>query len=157
MSHDSHSHQKTNANAIPEADTELPQRIRSIELIKHNPNLFNVPLSDVGAGFQILGGASWLATTLGGAAFGYWYYAQRIRLNPTNFYTSVILTWSRVLLGAAVGSWVGYMKFGDRQRLHNAWVSERLRRRYPDSMNLEVHDVWKFKGVKASHHFYKWT
>jgi len=28
------------------------------------------------------------------------------------------------------------MKFGDRQRLHNAWVAERLRRRYPESLKL---------------------
>lgn len=157
MSHHFDSHQKTNANAIQETDAELTQRIRSVELIKHMPNLFYVSHTDANAVFQILGGTSWLATTLTGAAFGYWYYAQRVRINPTNFYSAIMLTWPRVFLGAAIGGYIGYLKFGDRQRLHNAWVAERLRRRYPDSMNLEVHDVWKYKGIKANHPFYRWT
>jgi hypothetical protein len=49
------------------------------------------------------------------------------------------------------------MKFGDRQRLHNAWVAERLRRRYPDSLLIEEHDLYRFKGIKAGHHYYRWT
>jgi hypothetical protein len=36
-------------------------------------------------------------------------------------------------LGLLAGTAVGYLKFGDRQRLHNAWVAERLKRRYPES------------------------
>jgi hypothetical protein len=157
MGHDNHGHQKTNPHAIQETDSELKQRIRSIELIKHNPNLFHVSLSDVGTGYQILGGTSWLVSTLGGAGFGYWYYAQKVRLNPSTFYANIILSFSRMVLGAAVGGWVGYMKFGDRQRLHNAWVAERLRRRYPDSLLIEEHDLYRFKGIKAGHHYYRWT
>ena len=63
---------------------------------------------------------------------------------------------SRVVLGLTVGSWVGYMKFGDRQRLHNAWVAERLMRRYPEAKDLNAKDMWKLKGVRAAHDFYKW-
>jgi hypothetical protein len=74
-----------------------------------------------------------------------------------SFYANLFLTFSRVALGAVVGGWIGYMKFGDRQRLHNAWVSERLRRRYPESIGLEAHDLWKLKGVKAGHQFYRWV
>jgi len=68
-----------------------------------------------------------------------------------------MLTWSRVLLGAAIGGWAGYMRFGDRQRLHNAWVAERLRRRYPETLSLDETNLWRFKGIKANHTFYKWT
>jgi len=68
-----------------------------------------------------------------------------------------MLTFSRIFLGAVIGGAVGYLRFGDRQKLHNAWVAERLRRRYPDSLNIDTHDIWRFKGVKPSHHFYKWT
>lgn len=159
MGHDSHSHghEKTNSHAIQEADNELPQRIRSIELIKHNPNLFHVELFDLSKGYEILGGSGWLSTTLAGASFGYWYYAQRTRLNPTNFYAGIALSFSRIFLGAVVGGSIGYLKFGDRQRLHNAWVAERLRRRYPDSMTLDAKDLYRFKGIKASQHFYRWT
>ena len=157
MGHDSHSHHEhTNPHAVQEADKDLPARIRSIEFIKHNPNLFHVPLG-LSEGYQLLGGASWLGCTAAGAGFGYWYYAQRTRLNPSTFYAGIFLAFSRAFLGAAVGGWAGYLKFGDRQRLHNAWVAERLRRRYPDTLNIETHDLWRFKGVKASQHFYKWT
>jgi len=49
MGHDNHSegHQKTNPHAVHEADADLPSRIRSIEFIKHNPNLFHVGLENV--------------------------------------------------------------------------------------------------------------
>lgn len=154
MSHDAH-HAKTNSHATQEADIDLPARIRSIEFIKHNPNLFHVPLG-VSEGYEVLGGASWLGSTLAGATFGYWYFAQRTRFNPSTFYAGVFLSFARVFLGATIGGWAGYLKFGDRQRLHNAWVAERLRRRYPDTLNIETHDLWKFKGVKAPQHFYKW-
>ena len=60
-------------------------------------------------------------------------------------------------LGFAVGSFIGYMKFGDRQRLHNAWVAERLKRRYPECVNLDAHDLWKLKGIKPRHEFYRWV
>jgi hypothetical protein len=48
MGHDNHgAHaEHTNPHAVQETDKELPLRIRSIELIKHNPNLFHVGLFD---------------------------------------------------------------------------------------------------------------
>ena len=65
--------------------------------------------------------------------------------------------WGRIIVGGLFGLAVGYMQFGDRQRLHNAWVAERLRRRYPECMNLKEHDLWELKGVKAEHAYYKWV
>ena len=132
-------------------------RIRSIDFIKHNPNVYHVALSDVQNGYSILGGNGWLATTLTGAAFGNWYFATKARLNPVSFYANIMLSFSRMFLGAAVAGWVGYLRFGDRQRLHNAWVAERLRRRYPESKNLETKDLWRFKGIKAAQEYYRWT
>jgi hypothetical protein len=159
MGHDHHgAHaEHTNPHAVQEADSEPPSRIRSIELIKHNPNLFHVGLFDFGSGLEIAGGSGFLASVGAGAGFGWWYYAQRTRLNPATFYAHIALSFSRIFLGAVVGGTVGYLKFGDRQRLHNAWVAERLRRRYPDSLNLTTHDLWRFKGVKADQHYYRWT
>jgi len=48
------------------------------------------------------------------------------------------------------------MQFGERQRLHNAYVAERLRRRYPESKSLDAHDLWSLKGVTAPQEYYKW-
>jgi len=159
MSHDNHhgGHEKTNSHALQETDSEVAQRIRPIELIKHNPNTFYVNPFDLGQSLQIAGGAGFEVCTLAGAGFGWWYYAQRARLNPATFYAGIALSFSRIILGAAIGGWVGYLKFGDRQRLHNAWVAERLRRRYPDSLNITTQDIWRFKGVKAEQEYYRWT
>ena len=48
MSHGHHGHhgEHVNAHAIQETDEQLPLRVRSIELIKHNPNLFHVNAFD---------------------------------------------------------------------------------------------------------------
>lgn len=148
---------RVNPNAIQESDDQMPLKIREIELIKHNPNMFHVSLFDLGQAYQILGGASWLASATAGGLFGYWYYSQKLRSQPATFYTKILLSFSRIALGVFVGGWIGYMKFGDRQKLHNAWVAERLRRRYPESMDLTTTDLWRFKGVKAAQHYYRWT
>jgi hypothetical protein len=57
----------------------LPLKIREIDLIKYNPNMFHVDISDLNTGFQILGGASWAATTATGGLFGYWHYLQKLK------------------------------------------------------------------------------
>lgn len=106
---------------------------------------------------SILGGTSWIVSASAGGLFGYWYYNQKLRGSPATFYAKIFLGFARVTLGAGVGGWVGYMKFGDRQRLHNAWVAERLRRRYPESLDLNTHDIWKYKGIKNPSQFYRWT
>ena len=159
MGHDSHDHghEKTNPHAIQEADNQLPLRIRSIDFIKHNPNIFHVGLGDVSTGLEILGGNAFLASAFAGASFGWWYFGTKARINPVSFYANIMLSFSRIFLGGVVGGFFGYLRFGDRQRLHNAWVSERLRRRYPESMTLDKHDLWRFKGVKPTHTYYKWT
>lgn len=150
-------HQRTNPNAIQESDDQMPLKIREIELIKHNPNMFHASPFNLGTTYQILGGFSWLASATAGGLFGYWYYNQKLRSQPATFYVKILLSFSRVALGVAVGGWIGYMKFGDRQRLHNAWVAERLRRRYPECMDITTSDLYRFKGIKASQHFYRWT
>lgn len=157
--HDSHGHHHahTNPNAIPEPDTQMPHKIREIELIKHYPNLFHVSPFDIGKDVEVLGGNKFLASTGLGAAFGYWYFSAKNRHTPATFYTHIFLLTSRLVLGAFVGGYVGYLRFGDRQRLHNAYVAERLRRRYPDCMTLKVTDLYRFKGVKSSEEYYRWT
>jgi hypothetical protein len=48
--HDDH-HEHTNPHAIQESDEQMPHKIREIDLIKHNPNLFHVKLTDLGAAY----------------------------------------------------------------------------------------------------------
>merc|ERR1712166_770553 len=77
---------------------------------------------------------------------------------PRNFHANNMHTYARLMFGMSLGLAFGYTQFGDRQKLPNAWVAERLRRRYPMAMDLEVaaDDLWKFKGVKAEQEYYAW-
>ena len=103
---------------------------------------------------SILGGAPTMAMGVLGAAASYGYYAAAGQ--SPNFYTNNMKVTGRIGLGLSLGLGLGYMKFGDRQRLHNAYIAERLRRRYPESMTLHHTDLWKLKGVTAPHEFYQW-
>ena len=98
-----------------------------------------------------------MISAVGGSSFAYFYYTRKTAQIADTFYVSMLRKFSRIAVGGLFGLWVGYMRFGDRQRLHNAWVAERLRRRYPESIELEATDLWRLKGVKAPHAFYKWT
>lgn len=63
---------------------------------------------------------------------------------------------ARFAFGAILGLGLGYMKWGDRQKMHNAYTAEKIRRRYPESMTLGAADLWQYKGVTASHAYYLW-
>ena len=149
-----HVHVVGNQNNMQETDQEMLGKIQRIDTIKHNPNHFHLEFFDVNNMFNILGGAQALAFGVIGGGFSYWYYAQQVR--PYNYYANNLRVASRLFMGVAVGLAFGYHKFGDRQALHNAWVAERLRRRHPESMQLHEKDLWRLKGVKAPHEFYRW-
>ena len=145
-----------NPENIQEADADLKQRIRPIELIKHNPQLFHLDFYDLSNHWAIVGGAKTAALAAIGGAISVAYFMGGRATRPYNFYVNTHMGFGRFFFGAMLGTGVGYLKFGDRQLLHNAYVAERLRRRYPASMDLKATDLWQFKGVPASHHFYQW-
>ena len=149
-------HIQGNDRNIYESEEEMTSKIRHIELIKHHPQAFHMWPYDLGNIWTILGGAKGAICSAGGAYLGWYYYSLKLAYQPPTYYAKLMIGMSRVVLGLVLGSWVGYMKFGDRQKLHNAWVSERLMRRYPEARDLHVKDLWKMKGVRASHDFYKW-
>lgn len=155
--HDSGHGQRVNEHNIKESDSDMSSKIRPIDLIKYNPNLFHVWIYDLSQISSLLGGLKTDACIGLGGAFGYYYYSLRTQNIPDTFYIKNFRLFSRVFLGAVVGGAIGFLKFGDRQRVHNAWVAERLRRRYPESMNLDTHDLWKYKGIKPNNEFYRWT
>ena len=88
----------------------------------------------------ILGGAPTFAMGTLGAVFSYAYYAGQTR--AYNFYANNFRAFGRLAFGMTLGLGLGYKFFGDRQRLSNAYVAERLRRRYPESMGLHNTDLW---------------
>ena len=145
-----------NPNNIEEADADLSLRIRSIELIKHNPQLFYLDFFNWQNHYEIAGGAKTVLFGLIGGQLSLMYFMASRRSQPYNFYVNLHQGFFRYLAGFGVGGAFGFNKFGDRQRLHNAWVAERLRRRYPESKDLHATNLWQYKGVAAAYSFYNW-
>lgn len=104
--------------------------------------------------YQVLGGAPSMTLGVLGAVSSYGYYA--VAGQSANFYTNNMRVTGRLMFGLSLGLALGYTQFGDRQRLHNAYLAERLRRRYPESLDLHESDLWRFKGISAPHEFYQW-
>jgi hypothetical protein len=144
-----------NHNAFKESDEDMQGKIQRIDLIKFNPMHFHLGFFEANNWFTILGGAPTLAIGAFGSMFSYSYYSSQSRLY--NEYAHQLRSIGRIFFGFSLGLAVGAWKFGDRQRLHNAYVAERLIRRYPASMELHEHNLWQCKDVKAPHEFYRWV
>ena len=124
------------------------------ELVKFNPQNFHMEFFDAGNMYSILGGLPSMIMAATGAMGSLAYYqASGV---SRNFYTNNFRASGRLFMGASLGLALGYKFFGDRQRLHNAYIAERLRRRYAESITLHQTDLWKLKGVYAAHEFYQW-
>ena len=148
-------HTTPNMSNMQETDEEMQAKIQSIETIKYNPNMFHLSPTDPQAIYTVLGGAPSMACGAGAGLISVAYYQAQAR--SYNMYSNMMRIQARFVFGAALGLAFGYAKFGDRQRLHNAYIAERIRARYPESMNLNEHDLWRFKDVKAPHAFYRWA
>jgi hypothetical protein len=133
-------------------------KIQSLELIKHSPNHFHMEFLDANNMMTILGGAPTFLFGAIGGGISLAYYGGLAGTQPVNFYGNILKQSGRFTFGLALGLGVGYLRFGDRQRLHNAWVAERLRRRHPESLGLHHTEgsLWKLKGVNAPQEFYRW-
>ena len=153
--HGDHSHR--NHNNIKESDAEMQNKIQRIDTIKHMPNHWHLDFWNVHNMYTILGGFGTAAYTFLGASLAVMYFKNGAAHGPQHFHMMQTRMWGRIVVGGIMGLTLGYFQFGDRQKLHNAWVAERLRRRYPDCMNLVEHDLWELKGVKAEHSYYKWV
>ena len=151
-------HVHGNENNMKESDDEMLGKIQLMDTIKHSPNHFHMEFFNIANMYQILGGAHTMAFAGIGASLSTAYYSGFAATQATNFYSLSLRLMMRFKFGLLVGLGVGYTRFGDRQRMHNAYVAERLRRRYPESMNLShtADDLWKLKGVYAPHDFYRW-
>ena len=139
---------------MKESDEEMQGKIQRVDTIKFNPNHFHMDFWNANNMFTILGGAPTMMFGALGAAGSFAYY-QAAGMHP-NFYTNNMRATGRIMFGLTLGMAFGYSRFGDRQRLQNAYVAERLRRRYPECMNLHETDMWRVKGVAAPHEFYQW-
>ena len=132
----------------------MRSKIQLVDLVKFNPNHFYLDFWAPANMYAIAGGMPSMVMSATGALGALAYF--KAAGGNKNFYANNYLMAGRLIMGATLGMALGYKFFGDRQRLHNAWLSERLRRRYPECMDLHQTDLWKLKGVTAPHEFYQW-
>ena len=139
---------------LEENDEDMKYKIRPVQLVMHNPNLFWVSPYDIQKSVEVLGGIPFvLSATIGaGVAVSYFKFSQ-VNARP-NFYVNAMRTWGRFFFGLSIGGFIGYLRFGDRQRLHNAYTSYRIRKRYPESINITETNLWKHKDHKAHNDIY---
>ena len=123
-------HVHGNEKNMQETDEEMQGKIQLIDTIKHSPNHWHMEYFAGSSWSTILGGAPTFAFGAIGATLSYSYYLGQA---SRNFYKFNAQVFWRLAFGTVLGLGVGYLRFGDRQRLHNAWVAERLRRRYPSA------------------------
>ena len=143
-----------NESNMQETDDQMTGKIQRVDLIKFNPNHFHMTFFSAESMYNILGGAPTMVCGAVGAVAAYGYYAAAGQ--SANFYANNMRVTGRLFMGLSLGLTFGFNKFGDRQRLHNAYIAERLRRRYPESLQLSENNLWKLKGITAPHEFYQW-
>ena len=69
-----HVHIEGNPNNIKEEDSLLGLKIRNIELIKHNPQVFHLDFYDINNHYEIAGGAKTVALALFGGFVALQYF-----------------------------------------------------------------------------------
>eukprot|EP00353_Schmidingerella_taraikaensis_P002690 CAMPEP_0185583262 /NCGR_PEP_ID=MMETSP0434-20130131/21416_1 /TAXON_ID=626734 ORGANISM="Favella taraikaensis, Strain Fe Narragansett Bay" /NCGR_SAMPLE_ID=MMETSP0434 /ASSEMBLY_ACC=CAM_ASM_000379 /LENGTH=166 /DNA_ID=CAMNT_0028202289 /DNA_START=60 /DNA_END=561 /DNA_ORIENTATION=+ len=109
---------------MQETDTEMQSKIQRIELVKFNPNNFHMEFFDGKNLYEIIGGAPTMISGVLGAGASFAYYSAGGM--SRNFYSNNMRVAGRLSMGLTLGLALGYSRFGDRQRLHNAYLAERL-------------------------------
>ena len=107
-------HIEGNQNNIKEEDADLSSKIRPIEFIKHNPQLFHMDFWNLGNMYEILGGAKTCFLSVVGGTIATQYFLGKRSLMSYNFYINVHQGMGRFAFGALIGLGLGYMKWGDR-------------------------------------------
>ena len=85
-------HIEGNHNNIQEEDSTISHKIRSIELIKHNPQLFHFDPWSVKNQYEIIGGTKTLAFGVIGGWIYLTYFLGRMKTRPYNFYDTLHLS-----------------------------------------------------------------
>jgi len=137
------------------ADELLKFKVRSLNLIKHNPNLF-VNRGN-GSFTEILGGNRALVTiaTCGVAALLY-----RMRVNQIRKLSTKEGTWFMTVYlfyGMSLGATYSVAYFTNWQRLFNDYVATFLLQRYPASKEQKRSNIYQLKDLMNDDECYYFT
>lgn len=144
------------ADAQPDKHTEdhqLKYKLRTLNLIKHNPNLFT---NREGA-FELLGGYRTLITTLlfGGVFAAYRHRANALRgisVREGIWFTNVYF-----LFGSSIGLLYSSAFFLQWQILLNDYYSQFLFKRYKASAGQSKQNIYQLRNVENEDECYQFS
>lgn len=126
------------------ADSQLKYKLRSINLMKHNPNHFR----NVGEGFyDLIGGNRTLFTTLG---FGVVFMLYRVRANSLRKLSVREGIWMNNIyfwFGSSIGCLYSLAFFSKWQIFLNDYYANHLIKRFPESKLLKNQNIYALKDV----------
>ena len=138
------------------ADNQLKFKLRSIDMVKNNPNLFRNRERN-GDFYEMLGGHKGAITTLGFGIVGIWY---RMMSNQTHGVGKMSGGWGRNITffaTAGMGFVFNLMFFADTQQMSNDYNSVFLMKRYPGSANLTKSNIWLQRHKENNDECYYFT
>lgn len=136
-------------------DHELKHKLRSVNLIKYNPNLF--ANREKGDFYQIIGGHRTALTMLTWAAL---FVAYRQRANSVNKTAFRLGVWNKNIsfwAGMATGAVWSTLFFVNWQRLGNDYLAHFLFKRYPACKELNRSDIWAYRNTENNDEHYYFT
>lgn len=123
------------------SDDKLKLKLRDINLIKYNPNLF----TNRGERFEVYGG---LRSFLISAGFGLVFYIYRHKANTLRGIkprAGVNYNMMIGLFGFGVGTIYNALFLSPNQRIFNDYIAHWLYKRYPNCKNLSRTNIWAYR------------
>lgn len=132
-------------------DSNVKYKLRSLNLIKHNPNFF----TNKGNFLEVIGGYRTLLFALAGGLLGKFY---RRGVNLSRNVPHRMGIWNsniQFLVGASVGTFYGMYLFSNFQMLLNDYFAQCLFARYPDCKKIETSHIYSLRNqINNEEHYY---
>jgi hypothetical protein len=134
-------------------DDKLKLKLRDLNLIKHNPNLF----TNRGEFFDVYGGSRSLLISSSFALAFYLYRKKANSLRGIKIRHGVIYNNVYAFFGFLVGNVYAASFFTPTQRLANDYNAQFLFKRYKDSKNLNRSNIWAMRDHENDDECYHFT
>ena len=134
-------------------DDQLKLKLRDINLIKHNPNLF----TNRNGAFDLLGGWKTTAIIFGTAILLSFYSKKANSIAGIRYREG---WWNRnlhFLLGGALGTAYSFLYFVKWQVLINDYFAQFLLKRFKDAKNVNRSNIWKLRNEENKDDCYNFT
>ena len=136
-------------------DNELKFKLRDINLIKHNPNLFTNRGSH--GFYEMMGGDKTALTTLGFAALAFFYRARCNQLRNVTKREGVWYNTLYLLYGMSLGVFYSSVYFVRWQVLLNEYFAFFLFKRFNGSNELDRKNIYHLKDVENTDECYRFS